>query len=74
MIILLQQQKNLLADVSLEPLGVGRHIFTQGRYGGADVPFGGLIDFRLGGSIFGTKKLCLWPKNCVFGTFAIYIS
>ena len=42
------------------------HIFTQGRYGGADVPFGGLVNFGLGGSNFRAK-------NCVFVTFAIFL-
>ena len=45
-------------------LELDAHIFTQGKYGTLDVPFGGLVDFGLGGSIFGAK-------NYVFGTFPI---
>ena len=37
-------------------LELDAHIFTQSGYWGLDVPFGGLINFGLGGSIFGAKN------------------
>ena len=45
-------------------LELDTHIFTQGRYGGADVPFGGLVNFGLGGSIFGAKNYVFGNKSC----------
>ena len=47
-------------------LELDAHIFTQGKYGTLDVSFGGLVDFGLRGSIFGTK-------NYVFGTFTTFL-
>ena len=40
------------------------HIFTQGRYETLDVPFGGLVDFRLGDLFLGQKTTFL-VKNLV---------
>ena len=40
------------------------HIFTQGRYETLDVPFGGLVNFGLGGSIFGAKNYVFGNKSC----------
>ena len=45
-------------------LELDAHIFTQGKYGTLDVPFGGLVDFGLGGSIFGAKNYVFGNKSC----------
>ena len=45
-------------------LELDAHIFTQGRYEALDVPFGGLVDFGLGGSIFGAKNYVFGNKSC----------
>ena len=46
-------------------LELDAHIFTQGKYGTLDVPFGGLVDFGLGGSYFWGKKLRFLVTNLV---------
>ena len=48
----------------LNSLVFSAHILTKGRSWDELVPLGRLVDFELGGSIFGAK-------NKVFGTFAI---
>ena len=56
--------KILLTPYLPNRLGLDSHIVTQGRYKALDVPFGGLIDFGLGGSIFGAKNYVFGNKSC----------
>ena len=56
--------KILLAPYLPNRLELDAHIFTQGRYETLDVPFGGLVDFGLGGSIFGAKNYVFGNKSC----------
>ena len=56
--------KILLRVYLTNRLELDAHIFTQGKYGTLDVPFGGLVDFGLGGSIFGAKNYVFGNKSC----------
>ena len=51
--------KILLAPYLPNRLELNTHILTQGRCEALDVPIGGLVDFGLGGSIFGQKTTFL---------------
>ena len=63
-IINLLQYSSLYALYLWNHLELDAHIFPQGRYEALDVPFGGLIDFGLGGSIFGAKNYVFGNKSC----------
>ena len=57
--------KILLALYLWNRLELDAHIFTQSRCWGLDVPFGGIIEFWLGGSIFGAKNYVFGNKSCM---------
>ena len=64
LLLILQETKILLRVYLTNRLELDAHIFTQGKYGTLDVPFGGLVDFGLGGSIFGAKNYVFGNKSC----------